>query len=63
MVIELEDLVISSHSVGSGPIRPDPAAESAPTETFSLNFTKIKVTFREADGTTTTGSAALPTTP
>ncbi len=63
MIIELEDLVISSHSVGSGTPRPDPAAESAPTETFSLNFTKIKVTYREADGTTTTGSAALPTTP
>ena len=63
MVIELENLVISSHSVGSGTARPDPAAESAPSESFSLNFTKIKVTYREANGTTTTGSAALPTTP
>jgi type VI secretion system secreted protein Hcp len=55
---ELENVLISSYSVsGAGS-----AGDSVPTDSFSLNFTKVTFSHRAPDGTVTTGSAELTST-
>ena len=55
---ELQNVLISSYSVGGG----SSAENAIPTDSFSLNFTKITFSHRAPDGTVTTGTAELPLT-
>jgi len=55
---ELENMLISSYSVSGA----TSSADSVPTDSFSLNFTKVTFSHRAPDGTVTTGSAELPLT-
>ena len=55
---ELENVLISSYSVSAG----SSAGDTIPTDSFSLNFTKITFSHRAPDGTVTTGIAEQPLT-
>jgi type VI secretion system secreted protein Hcp len=54
MQIKLTDVVISSYQSSGG--TPD-----GPTDTFSLNFTKIEFSYKSADGSVTKGNWDLAT--
>ena len=58
--IELEDVLITSYSLGAGP---SAAGDIVPTDQFALNFAKVTISYTGLDGTVTTGSAVrTPTT-
>jgi type VI secretion system secreted protein Hcp len=51
--IQLEDVLISSYSQHGN----SSAGDVVPTDQFSLNFTKVTISYTGLDGTVTTGTA------